>query len=154
MATTRNHRWLAIGCLLVGVCGGVAGAQVVENLIKVNYLNTGLFALAEGDTALFSVSLDDVRSGQPARVRLQFLDENGMLLASEDAVLGAGQSKTLRLSRAGLTRAHAEVVDPPLQLALRRTFLGMVEVIDSVGTKLPTSCTIHVPSGGGDGGRQ
>ena len=151
---TKNRWKLAIGCLLVGVFGGAAGAQVVQRALSTSYLNTGLFALAPGDTAYFHVSLDDVRSGQPARVKLQFFDEAGEVVSSDETVLAGGQSTTLRMLGPGLFRAHAEMIESSLQLTGRRSVVGTVEVFDLTAEKKPSSCTIHHIPGVGDGGKQ
>jgi hypothetical protein len=124
----------------------------VQNALSVRFLNTGLVALAPGDTAYFHVSLDDLRSSQPATVRLQFFDETGRLASSDDTVIHAGQSTTLQISGPGLFRAHAELLESSLGFSGRRTVVGTLEVFDSRAQKLPTSCTIYdIPNSTGGG---
>ena len=133
--------WIATGCLLIGIVTGVAGAQGVQSMFRVHYLNTGLFSLSPDDSAEFNVTLDDTSAGQPARVRLQFLDTEGTVIAHNEVTLQAGQSTSLRLPGPMLGRAHAEFLEPTLELTSRRAMFGTLEVLDKVtGERRPT-CT-------------
>lgn len=129
--SNRNARLVAIGCVLAGVCAGVAGAQVFESVTR-QYLNTGLFSVRTGQKAYFRVSLDDVDGAPPTRVVLQLFDPGGVALAKKEATLLPGQSATLERSGPGLFRAHADVIDPDLPLSARRTAASTVEVVDTV----------------------
>lgn len=152
MRHAKNRAWLAIGCLLVGLCGGAVGAQVFNAVLNASYLNSGLFSMAVDDAALFHVTLDDTSSGLPARVRLEFLDEAGVVVSRKDVDLLAGQSTTLRIAGEGEYRAHAQVLDPDLRLTGRRAVVGAVEVFDlTTGQRGPVCSVDYSPS---DGGRQ
>jgi hypothetical protein len=142
---------LVVGCLLTGVLGGAAGAHVVESAQRLAYFNTGIFTLKADDRASFHVSVDDVRSGSPSRVRLQFFTEAGTLAATNDVVLEPGQSTTLWIAGPGLFRAHAEVVESAF-LTARHTVVATVEILNLTTEQRGPVC--NVPDNGVDAGRQ
>ena len=153
MWTRRQISSVAIGCLLAGLCAGAVGAQVVERARRIRYLNTGLFALEAQDQAQFNITLDDVRTGAPGRVLIQFLDERGTVVSRDQIVLQAGQSASLQMDGPGLFRVHAELIESGLQLTGRRAVVGTLEVLDKVtGERRPT-CSID-EGGSPQGGRQ
>jgi hypothetical protein len=119
---------IGVAILVTGVGIGVAGAQVAQALSQPSFLNTGLFSVRSGEQARFFVSLDDREDGQPARVALEFIDEDGRVVARKAMTLAAGQSATLAADRPGRYRAHARVLDEPRLLGARRTVVGTVEV--------------------------
>lgn len=87
MPTRTKISSIAVGCLLVGMCAGVVGAQVVERATRARYLASGLFSVGAGENAQFHVTLDDSRAGAPARVLVQFLDDEGAVVARNEVVL-------------------------------------------------------------------
>ena len=150
MSTKAKMSWIAGGCLLVGVCAGAAGAQVLEQILAVRYLNSGLFPLNADESAQFRVSLDDLRAGSSARVRLQFLDERGAVVARDDVVLQAGQSAALEASGPGAFRAHAEVLESTLLFTSRRAVVGSLERFNLTTKQRDPLCSIdEVGSGSG-----
>jgi hypothetical protein len=150
MMQIKSRVWLAVGCLLVGIGGGAVGAQVIGEVLRPSYLNSGMFSMQPNDTAEFFVTLDDNRNGAPAQVRLQFLDSAGTVVARQVVVLQAGQSTSLRLEGPGSYRAHAQVLDPGLQLLGRRTVVGTVEVVNfTTGTRGPVCSIDYSPVGAG-----
>src|ERR671913_381461 len=106
MMTTRRSTTIAIGGLLIGVFVGVAGAQVVQKSPS-HYLNSGLFTVASGEGARFSVALDDVQGALPAQVTLQLHNEDGAVMTGKTITLQAGQSAILETHQPGTYRAHA-----------------------------------------------
>jgi hypothetical protein len=146
----RTIGLIAAAAVLAGVVAGVAGAQIVQSFQR-QFLNTGLFSVGPDEIANFHVSLDDARSGPPARVILQLIDETGAVVASTgELVLQAGHSASLRTPGPGLFRAHAEVIETVLQLSARRTSAGTVEVINSVTgvvRPIPSFDPQQIPSG-------
>jgi hypothetical protein len=129
MMTTRRSTSVAVGCLLIGVFMGVAGAQVVQKGPS-HYLNSGLFTVAAGEGARFSVALDDFQGALPAQVTLQLHDEDGAVMTGKTVTLQAGQSAILETRQAGIYRAHARVVEPSQPPSGRRVAVGSVEVHD------------------------
>ena len=128
----RSIRLIAAACVIAGVAAGVAGAQVIQTLQR-QYLNTGLFSVGPDEVAHFHVSLDDARNGPAARVILQLIDETGTVVAGTGEIpLQAGKSVSLRTPGPGLFRAHAEVIEPTLQLSARRRSVATVEAINLV----------------------
>jgi len=118
-------------CLLLGALAGMVGAQVTERLGRVTYINTGLVPLSAQERILFSVSLDDVPDAPPARMRLQFLDTTGGIVATQVALVQPGHSTSLQVDGpVAAVRAHAEVFEPTFQLTSRRTAVSTVEVVD------------------------
>ena len=151
MSNTQT-RLIAIGCLLSGIFVGVAGAQVAETLQQ-RFLNSGLFAVTADERANFHVTLDDQRGAPPALVRLQILDQNGVVVARREVTLLPGQSASLAKSGPGLFRAHAEVVESGLLFTKRRTTVGSVEVIDDLKGVIRPSCPLMYDPFGQGGGR-
>jgi hypothetical protein len=129
MLKFASKKIIALGCLTVGLVAGAAGAQVV----RVQYLNTGLFTVKTDQQALFNVSLDDGRGAQPAGVQLQLFDPSGAVVASQNVLLQPGESTTLRVPGPGSFRAHANVIDGTTQTFTdRRQVSGTVEVADTL----------------------
>ena len=141
---------IATGCLLLGLGAGASGMAVAQGLFRSLFLNSGLFSVLEREEAIFSVSLDDRRGGPPARVRLQFLDVNGAVVAEDDTVIEAGESATLVAPGPGPLRAHAEAFESNLPLSTRREFSGSVEVFDLTTGKPRPTCKFN-PDGLGPG---
>jgi hypothetical protein len=154
MAMKRN--WITVGSLLVGVFCGVAGAEVLEKARRFRSIDTGLFALKADDRASIFVTLNDKTVNGPATVRLQFLDQAGSTVLSQDVMLQPGQSTRLSTTGAAagtaFLRARAEVVDDALQLASAPAVLGTVEVLNLTTLQRGPVCTVH--DYGGDGQRQ
>lgn len=107
---------------------GAGGAHAVQLLAPPSFLNTGLFTLGKGETALFNVTLDDERGGPSANVIMQLFDPRGVLVARQAAVLAPGQSATLRYDQPGVYRAHAEIVSPNTSFTLRRRLVTTLEI--------------------------
>jgi len=148
MSNTRVQL-VAVGCLVLGVLAGAAGAQAVPGLQR-RFLNTGLFSVAAGETARFHVTLDDQRGQPPATVVQQLLDENGVQVASRNIVLTPGRSATLETPGPGVFRANAEVIDSLLQTTDRRATVGTVEVSDTITGIVRYVCSFDpVGIGGG-----
>jgi hypothetical protein len=129
--SNRNITLLAAGCLLAGLSAGAGAAQALQ-AVQRQHLNTGLFTLLNNQTAYFRVSLDDGVGAPPTHVVLQLLDPGGAVVAHKEATLLPGQSALLQRSAPGIYRAHADVIDPDLQLSRRRVTVGTVEVVDTV----------------------
>jgi uncharacterized protein (DUF58 family) len=122
---------MAVGCLILVILVGVAGAQL---LLRV-FLNTGVFTVQAGEIVNFTVSLDEQRGQPPATVLMQLIDEGGAVVAGKPpTVLQPGQSASLIFTfrEQGRVRAHAEIIQSVAQLTLRRTPIGSVEIIDSL----------------------
>lgn len=119
---------IAVGCLILGICIGVAGAQLLLRF----FLNTGVFTVQAGEIVNFTVSLDEQRGQPPATVSMQLIDESGAVIAGKTALLQPGQSTSLVFTFAeqGRVRAHAELIQSITQLTLRRTPIGSIEIID------------------------
>jgi hypothetical protein len=138
--SNRKITLLAAGCLLAGLSAGVGAAQVLQ-AVQRQHLNTGLFTLLNNQTAHFRVSLDDVSGAPPTRVVLQLFDPGGAVIAHKEATLLPGQSASLQRSGPGVYRAHADVIDPDLQLSRRRAAVGTVEVVDTVSGGVRFVCS-------------
>lgn len=108
---------------------------------RTDVVRTGLFTVPADHRVAFHLTLDDRPGAPAARVRLTLVDVSGRTVAERAATLGAGQSLTLRLEQAGLFRAYAEVAHPAVNLSARRTAIGGVEVIDSLGTTIRPICS-------------
>ena len=151
MLKQRATKTIVAGCLLVGALAGAAAAQVVEAVLRVQFLNTSLFTLTANQEGAFHVSIDDRRGGLPARVLLRLFDPAGNLVAQDDAILQAGESKTMRFAGPGVFRANAQIVDSsPLDLTARRQVNGSVEVIDRLTGVIRPTCSFDpwgVPPG-------
>ena len=147
MSKMRSMKLAGLGLLLVGVCAGLAAAQVAQ-MMQARYLNTGLFTVRGGQTASFHVVLDDRRTGEPAEVALQFLDADGAIVGSSKVTLQAGQSTTLRIDRPGVYRAHAQVIEPSGIFSARRAVAGTVEIFDQFTTETRFVCSIDDSSPG------
>jgi hypothetical protein len=137
MIVKSRATMMALGCLLIGVFAGVVGAQVVQGRDRAHYLNTGLFSVGPGEETTFRVTLDDHRTGPPARVSLQLYDQNGAVLLADEVTLQPGESTALQLREPGVFRAHAQVLESPLRLSNRRTVVGTVELFDIKTTDPP-----------------
>jgi hypothetical protein len=152
MSTKKQMSWLAVVCLIVGVGAGAAGAQVIEATFRVRFVNSGLFSLRGDDRAQFHVTLDDTRAGAPGTVLLQFLDEQGTVVARRETVLQAGQSTSLRVAGPGRFRAHARLMDSTFDVTSRRTVVGSVEVLNLTTEERDPVCALD--EWGPGGGRQ
>lgn len=153
MSTRTKVAWIAAGCLLLGVCAGAVGAQVVEQAWLVRYLNTGLVTLAERQRAEFHVTLDDTRAGTPSTVVLTFMDERGGVVARREVVLQGGQSATLSMTGPATVRGHAELAEATSFISSRRAVVGSMEVLDLTTLQRGPSCSID-GMGSSGGGRQ
>ena len=152
MMRTMRRRWITMGARLVGVFGGAAGAQVVENARRARSIDTGIFELKADDRASFFVTLNDKTVNGPAHVRLQFLDHAGTSTLEQDFVLQPGQSARVQTSGPGFRRARADVLEAAFQLTSQPVVLGTVEVLNLTTAQRGPVCTIH--DYGGDGQRQ
>ncbi len=138
-----STRSIAIGCLVIGLIGGVVGTTVAQGPLRTVYLNTGLFTIQAHEEARFFVSLDDRPNGAPATVRLVVLDRNGDAVKREQAVLAAGDSTMVSQPGPGLFRVHAEVLDTSLSLSARRSAAASLEVLDlTTNVSRPPTCSI------------
>lgn len=153
MSTRTKVSWIAAGCLLLGVCAGAVGAQVVEQAWLVRYLNTGLVTLSERESAEFHVTLDDTRSGAPATVMITFIDDRGAIVARREVVLQAGQSATLAMRGPVVARGHAELVEEASLFRPRRAVVGSMERLDLTTLERGPTCSID-GAGSSGGGRQ
>jgi hypothetical protein len=145
--------WIAGGCLLIGVCAGAVGAQVVEGVSPVRYLNTGLFTLSARQNAEFHATLDDTRAGASAKVLMTFIDERGVIVARREVVLLPGQSATLELAGPATVRAHAEFTEATSLFGPRRAIVGSVERLDLTTLERGPTCSVD-EGGSPSGGRQ
>jgi hypothetical protein len=147
--SNRRIMVVAATCGLVGVLAGAVGAQVLQ-IVQRRYLNTGMFSVAPGEMATFHLTLEDQAGAPPARVVLQLFDQEGAVVARQDATLLAGQSSMLQAPGPGLFRAHAEMVESVSQITQRRTAVGTVEVADTLTGVVRPVCSfdpIGVPGG-------
>jgi hypothetical protein len=149
---SRSTKW-GISLLVIGVMIGAGGVQAWQLLAPPKFLNTGLFTLQAGDTALFNVTLDDVKGAPPANVVMQLLDPAGVLVARKAVVLNAGQSATLRYDVPGVYRAHAEIVSPNTIFSSRRRLITTLEILGGLLDSLTSGCAprIFVCSSSDDG---
>jgi hypothetical protein len=153
MSTKTKISCLVAGCLLVGVCAGAVGAQVVADAARLRFLNSGLFVLDAGEDATFHVTLADNRAGAPVRVLVQFLDRQGASVARQEVVLQAGQSTSLTTAGPGEVRAHARVMDGSFDLSARRAIVGGIDVLDLTTRQRRPVCSID-ENGSSGAGRQ
>jgi hypothetical protein len=153
MSTRTKVSWIAAGCLLLGVCAGAVGAQVVDQVWVVRYLNTGLVTLSARQSAEFHVTLDDSRTGAPSTVVLTFMDERGVIVARRDVVLQGGQSATLAMTGPALVRGHAELAEATSFTSPRRAVVGSMELLDLTTLERGPTCSID-GMGSPGGGRQ
>ena len=153
MSTRTKVLWTAVGCLLIGVCGGAVAAQVVESAWHVRYLNTGLFRLSANQNAEFHATLDDTRAGASATVLMTFIDERGVVVARREVVLQGGQSATLEMAGPAVVRAHAEFAEATSFSSPRRAIVGSVELLDLTTLERGPTCSID-EGGSSSGGRQ
>jgi hypothetical protein len=130
---------------------GAAGAQLADSFFETSYLNTGAFLVASGQRVNFSASLDDFATAQPATVLLQLFDQNGVVVAQRQVSLEAGKAATLPYTapRDLRLRAHAQVMDPELDLVQRRTVMGTVEVVDDLKAEIRFVCSVGEGVGSG-----
>ena len=124
---SRSNAW-GIALLVLGIAVGAGGAQAVQLLAPQQFLNSGLFTLGKGETALFNVTLDDQRSGPPATVLMQLIDPAGATVVRQIVTLGPGQSSTLRYDVPGVYRAHAEITSPNTTFSSRRRLITTLEI--------------------------
>jgi hypothetical protein len=135
------------------VCVGALGAQVLARVSLVRYLNTGIIALSDNQTAEFFVTLDDTRGGAPANVLMQFLDDQGVAVARREVVLRPGQSASLETSGPGFVRGHAELMETTSLFTQRRAVVGSATVLNLTTRERDPSCSVD-ESGSRDAGRQ
>ena len=149
---SRSTAW-GIGLLVLGIAIGAGGAQAVELLAPPQFLNSGLFTLGKGETALFNVSLDDQRSGPPATVLMQLIDPAGATVARQLVTLAPGQSSTLKFDVPGVYRAHAEITSPGTTFSNRRRLTTTIEILGDLfgGSCAPRMfvCSADDPAGNG-----
>ena len=130
MLKTRTRN-IAVGCVLVAIFAGAAGAQVFDALQR-TYANTGLFSVSAEEVATVYVALDDRRGGAPTRVILQLINETGVVVASNEVTLLPGQSTRIRKAGPGLLRAHIESSELGFQMLSRRRVLPSAEVGNTI----------------------
>src|SRR5688572_6616847 len=111
MQKQRATKTIVCGCLLIGLLGGVAAAQVAEAIFRVQFLNTSLFSVTSNQVAAFHVTLDDEKSGPPARIALRVFNSAGTQVAGRDVVLSAGQSTSMAIAGPGVFRVHAQIAE-------------------------------------------
>jgi hypothetical protein len=134
---SRSTVW-GVALLVLGIALGAGGAQAVQLLAPPHFLNSGLFTLGKGETALFNVTLDDLRTGPPATVLMQLIDPAGATVARQLVTLAPGQSSTLKFDVPGVYRAHAEITSPSTTFSSRRRLITTVEIIgEPLGLTFP-----------------
>ena len=151
---SRSTTW-GVALLVVGIVAGAAGAQAVQLLLPPSFLNTGLFTLGKGETALFNVTLDDNRDGAPANVLMQLIDPQGVTVARQMATLSPGQSATLKYDIPGIYRAHAQIVSGSGEPSDRRRLLMTLEILGDPlgGLAIPRTYVCSASDDGGGNGR-
>lgn len=142
---SRKLKLIAAGCVCVSVLSGIVGAQVIAAQQR-RHLNTGLFVSNRAETILFHLSLDDQRSQPGARVRLQLIDENGVIVAHDETTIDAGQTITLRAPGGTPVRAHGELLEGAFAFTNRRAVVGSVEVINELTGVVRPICSFD-PAG-------
>ena len=149
---SRSTKW-GTALLVLGIVLGAGGVQAWQLLAPPTFLNTGLFTLGRSETALFNVTLDDVRGAPSANVVMQFFDPNGALVARQAVVLAAGQSATLKYDVPGVYRAHAEIVSPNTIFTSRRRLITTLEILSGDSLTGLTGCAprLFVCSSSDDG---
>jgi hypothetical protein len=152
MALKTRVCWIVAGCLLAGV-GVAAAAQLTTKPVAVRYINCGVFWLLGGKHALMSVSLDDGPKQPSAKVRLEFIDTDGVVVASREATLEAGKTEALRVTGPRRVRAHAEVFEFTTDFTARRRAVWSVQVVDDLATEDP-GLICNADGTGLGGGRQ
>ncbi len=125
---SRSTKW-GTALLVLGIVIGAGGVQAWQLLAPPTFLNTGLFTLGSGETALFNVTLDDERDAPSANVMMQLFDPRGAVVARQAVVLAAGQSATLKHDVPGVYRAHAEIVSPNTIFTRRRRLVTTLEIL-------------------------
>lgn len=150
MALTTKVSWIATGCLLAGVAAAATAAQIVARPVAVSHVNCGTHTVLGGESSFFYLGLDDAAKEPSARVRLQFIDKAGTVLASNEVTLAAGRTAFVRLDGPAVARAHADIFESTTDLTARRTAVGSVEVLDQLTTEPRFLCSADdVGSGGG-----
>ena len=152
MALKTRVSWIVAACLLAGVGVDVA-AQLTTKPVAVRYINCGVFWLLGGKHALISVSLDDGPNQPSAKVRMEFIDTDGVVLAAREATLEAGKTETLRITGPRRVRAHMEVGEFTTTYTARRRAVWSVQVIDDLATEDP-GLICNADGQGLGGGRQ
>jgi hypothetical protein len=114
----------------------------VDRVSQVRYLNTGIFALSNNQTSEFFVTLDDAKGGAPANVLMQFLDDQGVVVARREVVLRPGQSASLETSGPGFFRGHAELMETTSLFTQRRAVVGSVAVLDLTTRERDPVCSV------------
>jgi hypothetical protein len=142
---SKKLKLIAAGCLCVSALSGIVGAQVMLAQQR-RHLNTGLFISNPRETILFHLSLDDQRSQPGARVRLQLVDENGVVVAHDETTIDAGQTVTLRAPGGTPVRAHGELIEGVFAFTSRRAVVGSVEVFDQLTGVVRPICSFD-PAG-------
>ena len=151
---SRSSAW-GVALLVVGIVTGVAGAQAVQLLQPPSFLNTGLFTLGKGETALFNVTLDDDRGGPAANVVMQLIDPRGVIVVRQLATLAPGQSATLKYDVPGVYRAHAQIVSAAGEFSDRRALITTLEILGDPfgGLAIPRTYVCSSSDDGGGNGR-
>ena len=119
---------IGLALLLVGVVTGAAGAKVIQDRERVDFLGSSLFTVDPGEAVNFNATLDDRRGGPPARVLLRLLDAKGTIVARRDVALEPGESATLVHNLPGVFRAQAQIVEPAIPLGSRRLVMSTIEI--------------------------
>jgi hypothetical protein len=152
MMATVNRGWFAIACLLIGAVGGAAGVQVVGAATQSLFINSGLLSLQADEQATFYATLDDLKSGAPAKVRMRFYDQAGVVKASKDVTLQPGQSQGIQIMGPGFFRWNAEIFETSTAPSPRRAFFGSGERLNITTQQRDPVCSL--PGSGVDTGRQ
>lgn len=152
MALKTRVSWIVAGCLLAGV-GVTVAAQLSARPVEVRYINCGVVGLLGGKHALASVSLDDGPRQPAARVRMQFIDTAGVVVAARETTLEVGKTETLDIAGPARVRMHAEVLEFTSDFSARRRAVWSVQVIDDLATTDP-GVICNADGQGLGGGRQ
>ena len=153
MVLKTKVSWIAAGCLLAGAGAAATAAQIVARPVAVRHVNCGMHTVLGGERTFFYLSLDDAATQPSARVRLQFVDKDGTVVASDEVTLAAGRTTSLQLAGPAVVRAHADVFESTTDVTSRRTAVGSVEVLDKLTTKDPRP-VCSADDVGSSGGRQ
>ena len=150
MMATMKRSWVAVACLLIGALGGAAAAQ--NKGAATGFINTALFELKDNEEVRVYITLDDIKSGQPAKVRLRFFNELGAVKLFKEVTLQPGQSDYIAISEAGFFRGQAEIFDLTTTPSTRRAFVGGGEIRNLTTLQRGPVCSL--PDNGVPVGRQ
>jgi hypothetical protein len=136
--SNKKTRWIAAGCVLVCVLAGATGTQKAQPLERTT-VATPLFTVGPEEVVYFRVSLPGERGGPQARVLLRLLDEDGAVVARDQAIVPSGGSASIRWQGPVLVRAHA-LFESASPLNGSQSPVGAAEIV------LNTTVTRYIPS--------